>query len=87
MTIVSTQSPIDSSAAKAVAVSCSGGKRLIGGGATLLLSGPDEPDFLALTANAPVDDVTWQARGIETQATSKSWQLKAHAICADEAPQ
>lgn len=84
---VSALSIVDSSAAKVVSVICPTGKRLIGGGAALLLSGPDDPDFLALTANAPVDNVTWSARGIETSASSESWQLTAHAICADEAPQ
>lgn len=78
VTVVTAESASDSVSGKFVDAHCPAGKRVIGGGATLVGAYGD----IALDENTPVNATTWRAMGFEVNATGANWSVRAHAICA-----
>ncbi len=76
--IVYKDSAQDSDNFKAAVAECPAGKTLLGGGGGLSGS----VSSLALTASQPSDPGTWIASGVEVNATSDTWGVRAYAICA-----
>lgn len=64
---------------KSVVVSCSAGKKLLGGGARVLPSNVPE---VALDTTAPAFQDQWVAGAHEVVPTDDSWSLTGFAICA-----
>lgn len=78
VTVVTAESASDSDGSKFVDAHCPAGKRIIGGGATLVGAYGD----IALDENTPLNATTWRAMGFEVNATGANWSVRAHAICA-----
>jgi hypothetical protein len=78
VTVVTAESASDSVGGKFVDAHCPAGKRIIGGGATLVGAYGD----IALDENTPLNATTWRAMGFEVNATGANWSVRAHAICA-----
>ena len=68
----------DSDGSTFVDAHCPAGKRIIGGGATLVGAYGD----IALDENTPLNATTWRAMGFEINATGSNWSVRSHAICA-----
>jgi hypothetical protein len=84
---VSVTTAADSSSPKSVTATCPAGKRVLGGGATIIGAGIDGP---VVTQSQPVGaDATsvdsWAATAVEVGAYASSWRLIAYALCADVA--
>jgi hypothetical protein len=84
---VSVTTATDSSSTKSVTATCPGGKRVLGGGATIIGAGPGGPVVVQSqpvgTDAASVD--AWTTTAVEVGAYTPSWRLIAYAICADVA--
>lgn len=78
VTVVTAESASDSDGSKFVDAHCPAGKRIIGGGATLVGAYGD----IALDENTPLNATTWRAMGFEINATGSNWSVRSHAICA-----
>lgn len=81
---VSVSSGTDSSSPKTATVACPSGKRVLGGGATIVGGGPGGP---AVTQSQPVGGAAttvnaWTAAAEELGAYAASWRLIAYAVCA-----
>jgi hypothetical protein len=76
---LSSESSAGSADTRSVSVSCSEGRKVVGGGAEA--SGAPVP--IAIQASKPNADGTgWEATAVATQATTSSWKLTVFAICA-----
>jgi hypothetical protein len=82
--LVSAESPINSTGAKSITVSCPAGKKVIGAGGQI---------NIAASGAAALDEITplpnlsgVNVVGVETGAgTASNWSVKAYAICANSA--
>jgi hypothetical protein len=84
---VSVTTAVDSSSPKGVTATCPPGKRVLGGGATIIGAGLDGP---VVTQSQPVgaDAASvdaWAATAVEVGVYTSSWRLIAYALCADVA--
>lgn len=61
---------------KSQTIDCPAGKKLLGGGGSISLSGN-----VAITASNPVDDDTWSVTAAEVNTENSSWTVTAYAIC------
>jgi hypothetical protein len=79
---VSNSSAFDSTDKKSVLVTCSAGKRIVGGG-TDGAAGLSEP--VAVRQSFPLEGAItgWLGSAYETTPTSESWSLFVYAICAN----
>ena len=76
--IVNTSSGIDSLDTHSTTASCPSGKKVTGGGASII---NNEEDAVMLV-NQPSGDAAWSAVGVEADSTTESWGVQAWAICA-----
>jgi hypothetical protein len=74
---VSATGPTDTNTQKAITVSCTGSKKLLGGGASVSLADGDA----VIVASYPSADNTWTASA--ANAFSDTWSITAYAICAN----
>jgi len=74
--------PIRTGTAAATA-SCSGGQRIIGGGAYLtgVAPGSPPPADLVLTASRPISSTTWLGRARDTDPPTQAYHLQVRAVC------
>lgn len=84
---VSVSSGADSSSPKTSTATCPSGKRVLGGGATIVGGGPGGP---AITQSQPVGGDAasanaWTATAYEVGSYTPSWRLIAYALCASVA--
>jgi hypothetical protein len=77
--VVSTQTSLDSSNSRQLAVACPSGKKVIGGG--YRVTGPAD-QAVTVTDSYPNGDTQWAAAAIENNSTVGNWRLIAYAICA-----
>jgi hypothetical protein len=82
--IVNVQTALDSSSPKETYAVCPLGKRVVGGGNSLL----NEAGKVVVTRSLPTSSAEgWVATAIETGAgTSGSWRLSVRAVCANTGP-
>jgi hypothetical protein len=76
---VEATSPASSVATRTLAVTCPGGKRLLGGGVRL---NPVLPQ-LAVQQSFPDNDNTYRANVREVAVTGASWSITVFAVCAN----
>jgi hypothetical protein len=76
--LVSTTSPSNTSA-KTTSVSCSGSKKVLGGGYTITASGNETQ--VTVTASYPSANNTWTVITVKNQA-NPTWSVSVYAICA-----
>jgi hypothetical protein len=80
--IVTAQSAFDSLAFKGVIASCPAGKKVIGGGASMI----SPTTSVALSTSMPtVAGTGWHALAEEVNPTAFNWLVRAYAICANVA--
>lgn len=80
--VVTAQTGFDSLAFKGVIVSCPAGKKVLGGGASVISPSTD----VALSGSQPTSSGTgWHANAAEVNPTASLWLVRAHAICANVA--
>ena len=67
----------------AATASCSGGQRVIGGGAYLtgVAPGSPPPADVVLTASRPISSTTWLGRARDTDPPGQAYHLQVRAVC------
>jgi hypothetical protein len=70
----------NSVATRSLTAGCPSGKRVVGGGGTVL---PANQPGVAITASYMGADNTWIVRAREVSATGGNWSINAVAICAN----
>lgn len=75
---VETASPSNSSTTRSLQVTCPAGKRLIGGGARVVVGSVR----VAITTSFPDNDNIYRASAAETDPYALNWSLIVYAICA-----
>ena len=71
-----------SSSDKSVTVTCTGSKKILGGGGTLSISNGK----VVVSQSYPSADNEWTAKAVEVSGESSSWTVTAYAMCADILP-
>ena len=82
--LVTATSASDSTTPKTQTVSCPGGKKALGGGGSIIVSGGPNTD-LAIQASQPSGGsppTVWSVTGVETDAVAANWSVTAFVICA-----
>jgi hypothetical protein len=77
---VSATSPSNTTSPKTTSVSCTGGKKVLGGGYMVSASGNETQ--VTVTAGYPSANNTWTVTTVKTNG-NPSWSVTAYAICAD----
>jgi hypothetical protein len=77
---VNAESAQNSTPSKTVSITCSAGKKVLGGGVEI--SGPGR-NRVSTTENHASGDNGWEAEAFEVVATPAAWKLVVHAICAN----
>jgi len=74
--------PIHTGTAAATA-SCSGGQKIIGGGAYLtgVAPGSPPPADVVLTTSRPISNTTWLGRARDTDPPNQAYHLQVRAVC------
>jgi hypothetical protein len=82
LSLVTANSPMDSTDKSAILAKCPSGKRAVGGGASLI-SGPVDKLALGRTAPSGNPPTGWRAGALEVNGgTTDDWQLAVYALCA-----
>jgi hypothetical protein len=75
--VVAQGGEVDSSTSKSAVATCPPGKVALGGGGTLVGSGP-----IALFASRPNGETGWRVSAHEVVAFAPNWNLIAYVVCA-----
>ena len=78
--IVSATSSNDSTSPKTITMSCTGSKKLLGGGASISLT---DGEVMLLYSYPSAAGHVWNAKADESESTSEKWTITAYAICAN----
>ena len=80
--VVETASDVSSATNRSIPATCPAGKLVIGGGASIDPTTPNQR--VALRSSAPnAERTAWVATAVETDTPGAGYQLKAYAICAN----
>jgi hypothetical protein len=74
----SASSASDSNSPKTASISCTNGKKLLGGGA--VITGVTDGKVVII-ASYPYLNNQWDATAVEASNTGSSWAITAYAIC------
>jgi hypothetical protein len=80
---LASETPLTAVGPKNLTVSCPAGKKVIGGGVEISGQGRNR---VTVVENKPSGDNAWEGEAFEAVATSATWKLVVHAICATVAP-
>ncbi len=80
---LASETPLTAVGPKNLTVTCSAGKKVIGGGVEISGTGRNR---VTVVENKPSGDNAWEGEAFEAVATSLPWKLVVHAICATVAP-
>jgi len=78
VTIVSNSSAASSSN-KSITATCTGGRKIVGGGAII---GSDASGQVGITASYPSSATVWTATGVEHDNDNSNWTITAYALCS-----
>lgn len=71
----------DNSDLKTATATCTGGRKVVGGGYTsTFVTATDEPR-VTITQNQATSDTVWSVRAIESTNINNNWSLQAFAVC------
>jgi len=80
---LASETPLTAVGPKNLTVTCSAGKKVLGGGVEISGAGRNR---VTVVENKPSGDNAWEGEAFEAVATSSPWKLVVHAICATVAP-
>ena len=76
---VASETPLTATGPKNLTVTCPTGKKVLGGGVEISGAGRNR---VTVVENKPSGDNAWEGEAFEAVATSATWKLVVHAICA-----
>jgi hypothetical protein len=84
--VTGTPSANDSSSPKSSTATCTGGRRVVGGGYQLAADNSAELPELTVSQNRSLTDTTRTVTAAEGDAVSGNWSITAYAICGNATP-
>jgi hypothetical protein len=67
---------------KTTTATCTGGRKVVGGGYLVTTSVAGDLDEITVYENRPTSETVWTASAQEDNPSTSSWALQAYAICA-----